>query len=66
MGESNPKKSLQAPLTFFLMGTLTAASTFITLEKYKAALISVLVSGACVLIVSIVVKLVNWLDPEGD
>lgn len=66
MDENKQKKSLQVPLSFFLMGTLTTTSTLIALEKYRAALASVLIGGACTLVVSLVVKLVNWLNPEGD
>jgi predicted signal transduction protein with EAL and GGDEF domain len=66
MSESKQKKSLQVPLAYFLMGTLTTASTLIALEKYKVALIAVLVGGACTLIVSLVIRLVHWLNPEGD
>jgi len=66
MDESRHKRPLQLPLTFFLTGILGTASTFIALEKYRAALYCVLVGGGCSVIVSIVAKIVDWLHPETD
>ena len=64
MDQKANRKPIHAPLTFFLTGLLGTASTLIALEKYKIALICVLVGGACGLIVSIVLKVANWLHPD--
>jgi hypothetical protein len=62
--DQKPNRSIHAPLTYFLTGLLGTASTLIALQKYKLALICVLVGGACAVIVSVAIKIANWLDPN--
>ena len=47
-----------------MAGTLATASTLLALEKYIGALIVVSVGGLCTLIVSIIVKLINWMGSD--
>ena len=58
------RKPSHTPLTYFLYGLLGTASTLIALEKYKIALLCVLVGGVCALVVSIVLRIATWLHPE--
>ena len=64
MDEKPNRKPTQIPFTYFLTGLLGTASTLIALEKHKIALMCVFVGGACALVVSIVMKIANWLHPD--
>lgn len=66
MSKMNKKNSLQVPLSFFIFGTLSTASTAIALEKYQVALLAVSIAGLCILIIGLVIKVINWLHPDGE
>lgn len=64
MSEDKKFGSFKATLLVFVTSLLGTSTMLITAGKFKLALISVTVGGACVLVVALVTRIVNWLHPE--